>query len=556
MRQTILFTLACIVLAATLAMCESSDPSESNGGDDTKVCTLENDSLGFGPVIVGEDDIRTFTVSFTTATSFPYGEIITMDCADFAFWDAALEAATDTFTYESYEYTGSYDVHVQILFEPAGTGEKSCEVDMGSDCGMLTLTGTGIEQGENCLVLQYDYIDFGAVFVGNEKDTTDFVSILNYSGELSIINCPDFSFIDGETGEPTDTLDLSGSFDIQAWSYDTTFTIRFSPATPGQKVCYVQINPDCGQLELRGTGVEAVSGWTWFEQITVEDLHDVYGDADEVYACGDNGVVLRHTHGTPNVYVWMNQGFGGIPLDALWVDESGVVWVGGGEVNGGATYGKAYYNTDGSANWTEFGESWWLDMVSAIWGSSSCSMVFGGPAISGTMNTVYLWDCSELSGDPLGMGYERMAVHGSGPENIWAVLDLAYYNAYHYDGMDWTLTREEWMDQALQDVWVSHNGLAWAVGANGAIYHWTGTAWTDQSIPGETRTIYGVWGLSVNNIYAVGETGLIYHYDGASWSELAYPGGLTETLYAVWGKSAPTIVYMAGTNGTVISYTP
>jgi hypothetical protein len=289
----------------------------------------------------------------------------------------------------------------------------------------------------------------------------------------------------------------------------------------------------------------------------VEDLHDVYGDDDEVYACGDNGVVLRHTHGTPNVYVWMNQGFGGIPLDALWVDESGVVWVGGGAVDGGYTYGQAYYNTDGSTNWINFDQSWWLDMVSSIWGSSSCSMVFGGPAISMGMNTLYDWDCSELSGDLLGMGYERVTgIHGSGPGDVWAVLDMHMYNAYYYNGTSWTLTREEWMDQALQDVWVSHNGLAWAVGANGAIYHWTGSAWEDQSISGEARTIYGVWGQSVTNIYAVGETGLIYHYNGSTWNELTYPGGLTETLYAVWGKAAPTLIYMVGSNGTTIQYTP
>ncbi len=550
MRQSVIFTLACILLALSLTMCETGE-SDDSGESITGKCTLESSDLDFGPVIVGERDIRTITVSFSV-DAHTGGDTITIDCEDFSFWDAAEEAATDTFIYLA---PVSYDVDIQILFEPLSTGEKSCDVDMGYNCGLLTLTGTGIEQGENCFILQYDYIDFGVVFVGNEKDTTNFVSIYNYLGELSIMDCPDFSFVDGETGEPTDTLDLTGSYNVYS-TYDTTFTIRFSPATPGLKVCYVQINPDCGQLELRGTCVESVSGWEWFEQITVEDLHDVYGEADEVYACGDNGVVLRHTHGTPNVYVWMNQGFDGIPLDALWVDESGVVWVGGGEVDGGFTYGQAYYNTDGSTNWTNFDQPWWLDMVSSIWGDNSCDLFLGGPAISGMMNTIYLWDCSELSGDLLGMGYERMAVHGSGPEDIWAVLDLVYYNAYHYNGTGWTLTREEWMDQALHDVWVSHNGLAWAVGANGAIYHWTGSAWEDQSISGEARTIYGVWGLSVNNIYAVGETGLIYHYNGSTWSELTYPGGLTETLYAVWGKAAPTLIYMVGTNGTVIGYTP
>jgi hypothetical protein len=547
MRQSILFMLACVFLVATLSMCETTPATREDPEPDD--CTLETDELDFESTFVGERRYMSVNMEFENISVFPEGETITIGCEDFAFWDPVLEQASDTYTYA---WVQGYDVDVQILFEPLSAGEKTCEVDMGSDCGILTLIGTATE---TC-ILEADILQFDDTDIGMQQVlpiTATFYSYYSFpDGETITIDCEDFAFWDPVLEQASDTY-------TYAWagSYDVDVQILFEPLSTGERTCEVDMGSDCGMLELRGAGVNPPNNWVWFEQITVEDLHDVYGDADQAYACGDNGVVLRHTHGTPNVYVWMNQGFGGIPLDALWVDESGVVWVGGGTVDGGYTYAKAYFNTDGSTTWTDFGQSWLCDMVTSIWGTSSCAIYFGGPAISGMMQTIFYWDCASLASDYLGLGYEKVTgIHGSGPEDIWAVLDYYMYNAYHYDGLGWTLTRETWMDQALQDVWVAPDGKAWAVGAAGAIYHWTGIAWTDQSISGETRTIYGIWGLADNDIYAVGETGLIYHYNGNTWSELAGPAGLTETLYAVWGKAAPTLIYMVGTNGTVIGYTP
>jgi hypothetical protein len=96
MRQSIMFTLACILLALTLIMCETSNPAPEEKDN----CTLESTNLEFGPVIIGERDIRTFTVTFRNETVFPNHGVITIDCEDFAFWDAVEEAPTDTFTYE------------------------------------------------------------------------------------------------------------------------------------------------------------------------------------------------------------------------------------------------------------------------------------------------------------------------------------------------------------------------------------------------------------------------------------------------------------------------
>jgi hypothetical protein len=290
--------------------------------------------------------------------------------------------------------------------------------------------------------------------------------------------------------------------------------------------------------------------------VTSYDLYDVYGNNNEVYACGDMGTVIRHTHGEMQFNAWMEEDFDEIPLDAVWVDDLNVVWVGGGIVDGGVTYGKVHSNDDGSTTWLDAQHSWMLDMVTSIWGSGSCDRYVGGPAISGMMPTLYNWNCSDLTGEELGIGYEKVTgIFGSGPEDIWAVTDAYMFNAYHYDGVGWALLREEWMDQPLHDVWVAYDGQAWAVGANGAIYHWSGIEWSDQSIAGETRTFYGIWGISTGELYAVGSDNLFYHYSG-SWEEITMTGGPTATFYAVWGKSAPKYIYLVGTNGTTLRYSP
>jgi hypothetical protein len=68
-------------------------------------------------------------------------------------------------------------------------------------------------------------------------------------------------------------------------------------------------------------------------------------------------------------------------------------------------------------------------------------------------------------------------------------------------------------------------------------------------------TLHGVFGSSGTDVYAVGTGPGIYHYDGNVWQPLAAPGQITETLYAVWARSADE-VYAVGENGVILRYVP
>lgn len=576
MNHPVYRLFACLLIASIYFSCETTETTQS--GEDniqTEGCVIDPELLDFGGIVLGQYTDLSAAISIKGE---PLDTIETV-CPNFSFIDPISGDPTDILFTGNLEYyydvsIRAYKTDVEIRFSPQSVGEKSCNFTFShtSDetvhlCPVLIAEGVGIvDCGFNP-----SYLDFPTTTIGSPSDLDVTLFVVAWPPDNPTIASDDFRFIDPITMLPATTLDFSD----QSFPYDhneatgvysTELTIRFDPQTAGTKDCDINIvktgdNPyDCPTLSLHGLAIDA-SGGEWLRmQPTSYDLYDVYGNASEVFACGDVGTVIRHTHGDVQSTVWMEEDFGEIPLDAIWVDasvEPNTVWVGGGEVDGGYTAGKVYGNNDGSTTWIDAEHSWMLDMVSAIWGSATCDMYMGGPAISGTMPTLYLWDCSELTGEFLGMGYEHVTgIHGSGPEDIWATMDFYQYNAYHYDGVGWALLREEWMDQPLYDVWVAYDGRAWAVGANGAIYHWSGIAWSDQSISDETRTFYGIWGLSSGDIYAVGADGLFYHYT-SSWEEITIPSGPdTETFYAVWGKSAPKYIYAVGTNGTILRYSP
>ena len=582
MKNLLLCLLACSLLVFPFLSCELDENDESGGSVEDEDCELVPDTLKFGGVFIG--DYLDLTTRLCTRYWPP--EIVENDCDGYWFIDPStgdpveiLDFNTVTFEYEQPRYC----TDVEIRFAPLTLGVERCEIEFEyntgeatKDCPTLVLEGGGIEE---CGFSQSSLEFPTPIPVGEYADLTVQLYVLVWPPDNPTLECDDFLFVDPITQETVSTLDFSHPsypFDYSevTESYRTNLTIRFAPLTEGTKNCTLDIARtgenayDCPTLDLNGIGAVPTDLWTLFDPVTTYDLKDVYGDKDRVIACGDMGTVVRHTHGDSYFSVWMEEDFDEIPLEAIWVDTViafNTVWVGGGIVDGGSTYGRLFSNSDGSTTWNEvvlYPEfTWHLDKVTAIWGSTTCEKFYGGIAYSGMMSTMYRWNCIELVNWLLGDGYtEITGIHGCTSNNAWATLANPYQygeRVYHYDGSGWTMNQETWMDQACYDVWAAPGGnQAWVVGANGAIYHWTGSSWEDQSISGETRTIYGIWGFSSIDIYAVGENGLFYHYDG-TWTERPVGGGgISETLYAVWGLDNPDRIYAVGTNGTTIRHIP
>lgn len=102
---------------------------------------------------------------------------------------------------------------------------------------------------------------------------------------------------------------------------------------------------------------------------------------------------------------------------------------------------------------------------------------------------------------------------------------------------------------ALESVWVSSSGKAYACGFGGAMAYYNGTSWAMVN-SGTANYLWGINGVSDSDVYAVGNSRNTVHYNGSSWS-LVYSGAWT--LYGVWCASTSN-VFAVGAGGTIVNY--
>ena len=93
----------------------------------------------------------------------------------------------------------------------------------------------------------------------------------------------------------------------------------------------------------------------------------------------------------------------------------------------------------------------------------------------------------------------------------------------------------------LNDVWLSADDVAFAVGDDGTILRATGGSFLAQTSPTSAK-LTSVWGASASDVYAVGAQGTVLHFDGTAWSTIS--AFTTADLHAVWGAGG--VVYAAG----------
>jgi hypothetical protein len=90
------------------------------------------EDIDFGTVEVGGDTTHAFSI-VNTGEGRMRGEVDNTICADFS-----VIGGGGTYS------LGENETHaVTVSFHPESAGEKSCLVDIGSDCGSVMLTGTG-----------------------------------------------------------------------------------------------------------------------------------------------------------------------------------------------------------------------------------------------------------------------------------------------------------------------------------------------------------------------------------------------------------------------------
>jgi hypothetical protein len=141
------------------------------------------------------------------------------------------------------------------------------------------------------------------------------------------------------------------------------------------------------------------------------------------------------------------------------------------------------------------------------------------------------------------------AIHGTAPDNVWAVgadpwtsLDVVL----HWDGTSWTEMKPG-THINLRAVWVSGKSDVWIAGApvlfgSGGISHWDGRAWTTSVAAGAMLSPTKFFGLTPQDLWLVGDRTL-QHWDGASWKDELSRTMLMDDvmLTGIWGGSASDI---------------
>ncbi len=145
-----------------------------------------------------------------------------------------------------------------------------------------------------------------------------------------------------------------------------------------------------------------------------------------------------------------------------------------------------------------------------------------------------------------------LALHGSSPNNIWAVG--AENTLIHYDGGSWSASPAGANQQPVASfvaIWAAGPDDAWVVGTHD-ITHWDGHSWTIAvpSLPGKLTAIHGA---TSTDVWSVGGP-LVMHYDGQGWTEHSegLDGGALWNIWAAGNGEA------FGSDGDreIFQYTP
>lgn len=290
---------------------------------------------------------------------------------------------------------------------------------------------------------------------------------------------------------------------------------------------------DPGAAPGESESVSAVTSCpTWCQETspTTNRLHGVWAaSADDVFAVGDSGTILRRVSGT-----WTQMSSPTTNnLRGVWGLSSSDVWASGVAVNGVGTV----LHWNGTAWSLVSGATTDLD---SVWAASSTDVWFTGSTV------VLRWNGSAFSTAASFAG-PLLSVSGTGSNDVWVTGENT--NVHHWNGSSWTTftpnvgtssllcvlavaANDDWASDFMPGSETAHwNGSKWTIvkastggwngmsalastdiwGAGGShVGHWNGTAWSSETPPGTSPVLWSVT-TRPGNAWVVGDNGLIGH---------------------------------------------
>ncbi len=259
-------------------------------------------------------------------------------------------------------------------------------------------------------------------------------------------------------------------------------------------------------------------------------------DDRDLWAAGDNDLVMRREASRWSPVAPPEQG----TFRALW-GRGDLLLVAENSPTATGSSGKVHLLQNGQ--WTQ--STSFQSGVNALWGTGLAPMwAVGDRGLVQRRDEAGTWTSEgNFSTAPFN------AVWGSSLADVWGVGASGVI--FHRDGSGKWASQKLSSSTDLFGVWGTGSRDVWAVGLNGAAYHYDGTAWTLVST-GVTQTLRAIAGRSADSVWAVGDNGVITYWDGKTWTPQV--SGVSENLRAVW--VTPSVVWVAGTNGTVLRLQP
>jgi len=247
----------------------------------------------------------------------------------------------------------------------------------------------------------------------------------------------------------------------------------------------------------------------WTEIVPRYNLQHVRGtSADDIYAVGDNGLVM-HWDGRE----WTEYDLGeSLWLGAVWPDPAGYAYI----------TGQA-----GLLLRFENGEVTKLSDISPVgfakvWSTGPANIAVAGVGLGYDVD-IYQWDGQEWTTSSTKFS-EIKALWGTAPDALYVLTK--YNDVQFWDGLAWTNLNcpnrypsrlSDFWGFGRDDLWVVHRAPETA-GSMADILHWDGSSWTiAHSITDEPREgITSIWGTSAADLWIAGEK-TVRHWDGAAW---------------------------------------
>jgi hypothetical protein len=134
------------------------------------------------------------------------------------------------------------------------------------------------------------------------------------------------------------------------------------------------------------------------------------------------------------------------------------------------------------------------------------------------------------------------AVHGTGPDAVWAVGDGG--TARFYNGAQWSPLSLPTTED-LNAVFALSTSDVYVAGDNGLILRYDGGDWSSPYTPAGSPRMLNIWASSPSDVYVSGTASTLLHYDGTAWkSQSLSPVFSSFNIHRVWGLG-PSEVYVA-----------